>query len=180
MSKELQFEPYSEEYKQIIKQEWYKQGRPGSKKLLQYLPVDEHGRKPNPLVIDRFRKEGWWDVWADEMDSQVMMAVEDTIITEKANMLKRHAQVGWTMIDKGMEFLVSGTFDSSSSAVAAIKAGVEIERISRGVGEMLVKMAQMDNGAITQEIIKLVNRASENNQIIDADLVPEKEETPEE
>ena len=84
------------------------------------------------------------------------------------------------MIDKGMEFLASGTFDSSSSAVAAIKAGVEIERTSRGVGDMLVRMSQMGDDALKQEIMKYINRASENNQIVDAEEIPDKEESTDE
>ena len=80
------------------------------------------------------------------------------------------------MIDKGMEFLASGTFDSSASAVAAIKAGVEIERTSRGICDMLVRMSQMGDDSLKQEIMKYINRASENNQIVDADVVSEKEE----
>lgn len=176
-NKITEFEAYTEDYKNLLRQTWYQNDRVGPAKLRELVPPDEHGRKPSPVVITRWRKEELWDIWADELDSRVMSQVEDTLIVQKAEMLKRHATVGWMMIDKGMEFLVSGTFDSSSSAVAAIKAGVEIERTSRGIGDMLVRMSQMGDDALKQEIMKYINRASENNQIVDAEEVPNKDET---
>lgn len=180
LPKNLSVQSYSEEYKWKVRQQWYQQNRPTPVKLLNNIEPDELGRKPNPVVISMWRKNDLWDIWADELDSQVMQIAEDSLIVQKAEMLKRHAKVGWLMIDKGMEFLASGTFDSSSSAVAAIKAGVEIERTSRGVGDMIIRMAQMDNSTLAQEIVKLVNRAGENNQIIDVEEVPEKEESTDE
>ncbi len=177
--KSLQAQAYSEEYKWKIRQQWYQEGRPTPVKLLNSIAPDEHGRKPNPVVISMWRKNELWDIWADELDSRVMAVAEDSLIVQKAEMLKRHAQVGWLMIDKGIEFLASGIFDSSSSAVAAIKAGVEIERTSRGIGDMLVRMSQMGDDALKQEIMKYINRASENNQIVDADIVEKEESTDE-
>ena len=180
LPKSLSVQSYSDEYKWKVRQQWYQEGRPTPVKLLNNLVTDEYGRKPHPLAIATWRRDELWDVWADELDSKVMAVAEDSLIIQKAEMLKRHAQVGWLMIDKGMEFLASGTFDSSSSAVAAIKAGVEIERTSRGIGDMLVRMSQMGDDALKQEIMKYINRASENNQIVDADIVPEKEESTDE
>ena len=177
LPKNLSVQSYSDEYKWKVRQQWYQEGRPTPGKLLSNLVTDEYGRKPNPIVISMWRKNELWDIWADELDSRVMQVAEDSLIVQKAEMLKRHAQVGWLMIDKGMEFLASGTFDSSSSAVAAIKAGVEIERTSRGIGDMLVRMSQMGDDALKQEIMKYINRASENNQIVDAEEIPDKEES---
>ena len=180
LPKNLSVQSYSDEYKWKVRQQWYQEGRPTPGKLLSNLVTDEYGRKPNPIVISMWRKNELWDIWADELDSRVMQEAEDSLIVQKAEMLKRHAQVGWLMIDKGMEFLASGTFDSSSSAVAAIKAGVEIERTSRGIGDMLVRMSQMGDDALKQEIMKYINRASENNQIVDAEEITDKEESTDE
>ena len=41
---------------------------------------------------------------------------------------------------------------------------------------MLVRMSQMGDDALKQEIMKYINRASENNQIVDAEEIPEKGE----
>lgn len=169
------FREYTEDYKQLIKQFWWKMGRPATLQLVKKegFPIDEHGRKPNAQIINRWKNNELWDFWADELDSRAMVVVENDLIAQKVEMLRRHANVGFVMIEKGLEHLASGTFDSSSAAVAAIKAGVEIERTSRGIGEMMMKMAKMDDGALKNEIMNYINRASENNQIVEADLVPE-------
>lgn len=146
------------------------------------FPVDERGRIPNPQIISRWRNNEMWDLWADDLDARAMTVVEDSLIAQKAEMLKRHADMAHQLQLQGMDYLKEEGFDSSSSAVTAIIKGAELERTARGIGEMIVKMAQMDDTQLADEIVKLLNRAGENNQIIDADEVPEekKEDTTEE
>ncbi len=170
--------PYNDDYIQTIKQIWYKAGHPNFMvKVIDLIPEDEYGRKPDTFLIQRWRTERMWDAWADEIDSRAMAIVEDGIIAEKAAMLQRQADVAKRLQDAGMAYLEEEGFDTASSAVQAVVRGAELERTSRGIGEMLVKMSKMNDTELQGEIIKYLNRASENNQIIDADLVPEKEET---
>lgn len=168
---------YSEEYKEQCKQAWFAAGRPVSTKLwLEATPEDELGRKATMQSLRKWRSERMWDFWADEMDSRALAIVEDNLITQKAEMLKRHANMAWSLQEMGMAYLASGTFDNSSSAVQAIIRGAELERTSRGIGEMIVKMAQMGDSELKDEIMKMINRASENDQIIDVEETPEKKE----
>lgn len=173
-----QYEGYTQTYKDTLRQFWYAMGRVELATLLKMedCPKDNFGRIPNKQNVTKWKKEDMWDFWADDLDARAMVIVEDDLIAQRIEMLKRHANVGFMMVEKGKEFLVSGTFDSSSSAIQAIKIGVEIERTSRGVSEFMAKTAQMDNSAVKDEIMKLIARASENNQIIDVEEVPQKEE----
>lgn len=171
------FQEYSDEYKEKCKTAWYANGRPAQyEKIHAIIPADDQGRKPLIRTLRQWRKDMMWDFWADELDSRALAVVEDTLITQKAEMLKRHAEMAHSLQLKGMEYLEETGFDTSSSAVSAIIKGAELERTSRGIGEMLVKMAQMTDSELKDEIMNQINRASEAGQIIDSDLVPEKEE----
>jgi hypothetical protein len=171
------FTEYTDEYKEKCKQAWYAVGRPKNAKLwLDATPIDDLGRKPNAILLRKWRSERMWDFWADDMDSRAIAIVEDTLITQKAQMLQRQADMAWKLQDKGIAYLEAEGFDNSSSAVQAIIRGAELERTSRGIGEMIVKMASMGDTELKDEIVKMINRASENDQIIDMDEVPEKKE----
>jgi len=168
---------YSEEYKEQCKQAWFAAGRPVSTKLwLEATPEDALGRKATMQSLRKWRDERMWDFWADEMDSRVIAKAEESLIAQKAQMLQRQAEMAWKLQDKGLEYLDKEGFDNSSSAVQAIIRGAELERTSRGIGEMIVKMAQMGDSELKDEIMKMINRASENDQIIDVDDVPEKKD----
>jgi len=172
---ELRFVKYTEEYKIKLRGIWYSAERPDGSKfrklLLKENAVDEYGRIPHRNVLNEWRRDMMWDFWADALDTRVMTIEENDLVTKKADMLKRHADLGWELQLNGMKYLKESGFDTSASAVAAIIKGAELERESRGVGEMMIKMAKMTDTDLVQEILKLSARASENNQIIDSDEV---------
>lgn len=168
---------YTEEYKQLIKTSWYAAGKPNDAKTwLDATPEDEHGRKPHLETLRKWRREQMWDMWADELDVQAMSKVEDALIQQKVNMLKRHAEDAMSLQQMAVAYLRTEGFDTASSAVTAFVRGAEIERTSRGIGDLMLKMAKMDNNALTNEIMGLIQRASENDQIIDMDIIPEETE----
>jgi hypothetical protein len=168
---------YTEDYKILCKHAWYNAGRPKSKKdWLDATPEDEHGRKPSTIILRNWMSEHAWHFWADDLDAKAMVIVEDSLITRKAEMLQRQAEMAWKLQDKGLAYIEVEGFDSSSSAVQAIIRGAELERTSRGIGEMIVKMASMGDSELKEEIMKMINRGSENDQIIDVDEIPEKKE----
>lgn len=165
------FREYSPDYKEIIKQTWYTHGRPDAPSLREIISADEQGRKPNAIIMQRWRRDEMWDFWADELDSKALTLAEDNLIQQKAEMLKRHAQIGWDLQTEGMKFLKDGGFDSSAAAVSAVIKGAQLERESRGIGETIVKMAQMTNEELKDAILKKIRQAAENGQIIDAEPV---------
>lgn len=163
------FREYTENYKNIVKEKWYAAGRCDfSKSFINGLP-EENGSRPSVYTIKTWRKNEMWDFWADELDSKALALAEENLIQQKVAMLKRHAETGWMLQTLGITHLVSGTFDSSASAVAAVIKGAQLERESRGMGEMMVKMAQMSDEKLREEITKRIQQAVENNQIVDAE-----------
>lgn len=176
---------YTEDYKTECKHAWFSAGRPPrAKDFLECVPFDAHGRKPTINLLREWRRDLMWDFWADEMDSKAVAIVEDELIVKKTEMLRRHAEMAENLQNLGMEYLKNGKFDSSASAVQAIIRGAELERTSRGFGEMLLKMSKMGDSELKDEFLKLVNRASENGQLdnaVDVEPLPEeKEDTTEE
>lgn len=171
------FAEFSDEYKEKCKTAWYADGRPAQfERIHAIIPEDERGRKPIIRTLRQWKKDMMWDFWADDLDSRALAIVEDTLISKKVEMLKRHADMGQELQLRGMSYLKETGFDTSSSAVSAIIKGSELERTSLGIGEMFEKMAKMTDGELKDEIMNQINRASEAGQIIDVQEVPEKEE----
>jgi len=99
--------------------------------------------------------------------------VEDDLIQRKAVMLQEQAQRGFDLQVEGMKYIKEEGFDSSSAAVQAVVRGAELERTSRGIGEMILKMSKMSDVDLKAEIIKGMKQMSEAGQIIDVEPVPE-------
>jgi hypothetical protein len=168
---------YTEDYKTSCKIAWYNAGRPKSKKdWMDATPEDVHGRKPNPVILRNWKSEMMWDFWADDMDSRAMQKVEVSIVARRAKMFEKHADAAAKWQDAAWKHIQEEGFDSSASAVQAYFKAVEAERTSLGISQLMVKMENMDDSQLKEEFIRLINRGSENDQIIDVDEIPEKKE----
>lgn len=165
------FTPYSKDYIERCFTVWYASGRPSSiASILDKIPEDEHGRRPHKSNLLKWMREGGWEMRADVMDAKALEVVENDLIYQKAEMLRRQARVGFQLQQLGMVYLISGAFDSSASAVSAVIRGAELERSSRGIGELMVKMAGMTNDELQEEIIKQLTRATDAGQIIEGQI----------
>lgn len=166
------FTSYSEDYKRIIFQVWYSNGRPLPNTLLKLIPNDVNGRKPSKQILYKWQRTEEWDIQADEMDTKAIVLSDDFLIRQKTEMLMRQAHIGFVMQQIGLQYLISGSFDSSSAAVNAIKIGADLERTSRGIGETIRKMAEMTNDELEKKIMERIQRASEAGQmVLDAEEV---------
>ncbi len=167
---------YTEHYKTLCKHAWYAAGRPDKgPHIVEAIKEDEYGRKPEPNTLLAWRNEYLWDAWADEMDAQVEKKAEDKLVNLRLVMLSKQAAFGAEMQLKGIDHIRQYGFDSSSSAVSAIKLGIDTERTSRGISDRLIKMAKLSDEELTEETQKLLDRALESGEIIDVAEV-EKEE----
>jgi hypothetical protein len=162
---------YSETYQTTCKHIWYSHGRCSEPRLLELVPIDEFGRKPSIDTIGKWRVEQLWGIWADTLDEKALAKAENNLIKQKADMLRRHADLAQNLITKATDYLNEEGFDTSASAVAAIIKGATLERESRGLGEMMVRISQMSDDDMKKEIAKLANRAGENGQFIDGEEI---------
>lgn len=158
-------ELYTDTYREKCFQAWYAAGRSTrATDVLEVIPVDELGRKPNKNVIYKWMNETW-NLRADELDAKAVQLADDSLIIQKAEMLKAQAIRGETLQKKGIEYIETEGFDSAASAVQAVIRGAELERVSRGVGDLLVRMAKMSEGDLKEEIMKRLQILSDDSAI---------------
>jgi len=173
---------YTDDYKRLCYQSWYNGGRPNSPtETRKLIPEDAHGRKPNARMIAKWISELMWHERADELDAKAIILSDDALVIQKANMLKRQSENAVAIAEKAKKHIITEEFDSSASAVNAYFRATEEERLTKGIGDMIIKMSKMNNTDLMDEISKRVKRAEESGQIIDAEPVENtKEDTPEE
>lgn len=180
MPKRENWATYSENYKRIVFQTWYSNGRPAMPKLRDLIPVDDQNRKPSLPLLKDWRIRGDWETRADEMDAKALVLSDDYLVQQKTQMLVRQANTGFVLQQLGLAYLISGGFDSSSAAVNAVIRGAELERSSRGIGEALRKMADMSDDDLQKEIMERIKRASDSGEmILDAEQIDDTESTDE-
>lgn len=142
------------------------------------LPEDEKGRKPNYPMISKWLKDLEWHERADELDARAMILVDEALVNQKAEMLKRQAMDAFAIANKAREFILDEGFDTAASAVNAYFKATEEERITRGMGDFIAKLSKMNDNEIQNEIIKLTNRAADSGQIVlDAELEEVEDDT---
>lgn len=110
-----------------------------------------------------------WDVYADEMDVKVAVVTDADLINKKAEMLKKHQNDAMLVASKALEHIIKDGFDSSAAAVHAYFKSTEEQRKTAGFSDLLEKLEKMTNNEVEQQIINLLNRASENDQIVDVE-----------
>jgi len=109
----------------------------------------------------------YWLFRADELDAQVNQAADISLVNQKIEMLKRHQAQAAKVESKALDYLLQEGFDSSASAVHALFRGAEEERKTAGFSDLLEKLESMTNNQVRDQIINLIQRASENDQIVE-------------
>lgn len=143
------------------------------------MPKDEYGRQPGASVVKKWYLDSWMKR-ADELDKRAIQAVDTDLVTQKVQMLQRQAETGKMLQHLGMSYLISGSFDSASAAVQAVIRGAELERQSRGIGEIHARMVKMTDTELESEILNKIRRASEAGQIIEGEEVDDTSDSNEE
>lgn len=155
---------FEDTYRETCFNIWVQYGAPDSfLKTQEILPANENGDKPS---IDTLRKwfEQDWKLRADNINSRALEIADEDLIQRKAEMLKEQAERGKKLQTMGIEYLEKENFDSSSSAVSAVINGAKLERESRGIGDLLVRMSQMSNSELQQEIVKRLKELQEDKE----------------
>ena len=163
---------YNQNYIKKCFDAWYLAGRPNTPTgIRRIIPEHESGKKPSTRTIYYWSVNGSWDLWADEMDARVAVLADENLVQQKAQMLRVHQEQAKEVSLKALEHIRKDGFDSSSSAVQAFFRGLEEQRKTAGFSDLLERLEKMTNNQVEQEIIALLNRASDNDQIIDANVV---------
>lgn len=159
---------WTQDYKRKCFDAWYLNGRPNlPSKIKEIIPENDEGKKPSALILGQWLNSGSWDLLADELDVRVEDKANLSLVNAKVKMLRRHQQQAEKVQVKAIDYLLSEGFDSSASAVQALFRGAEEERKTAGFSDLLEKLESMTNNQVRDEIIHLIQRASDNNQIVE-------------
>ena len=163
---------YDQNYIKKCFDAWYLAGRPNTPiGIRRVIPPHESGKTPSLVTIHKWVTQGAWDLWGDEMDARVADLSDENLVQQKVQMLRNHQEQAKKVSQKALNHILDMGFDSSSAAVNAFFKGLEEQRKTAGFSDLLEKLEKMTNNQVEQEIIALLNRASDNDQIIDANVV---------
>lgn len=156
---------YTDEYKEICFTTWYSMRQPTNMdRLRDAIPETIDGRKPTSVFLRKWRDECGWNERADALNALAVQKVEEQLINQKADMLRRQAAQAYEIAQKAREHLLENGFDTSASAVNALFKATEEERIVRGVSDMMVRISKMSPEELMKEAAKLLKR---NSEVID-------------
>jgi len=150
---------YPVEYKETAFTIWYAGNRLPMKQL--YISMPEfQGVKPSAETLNQWKVHQAWIDRANMLDDEVRMRTERELVEVRVEMMKRHAEVAKEMIDMALEKLRDSGFDTSSSAVQALKVGFEEEKRSRGAEIQLTKLNDMDDAQLTAAFRQLTGQVT--------------------
>ena len=175
---------FTDAYKEKCFIAFYVAGRPKTSNLiLDIIPAFDDGTKPSREIILKWKDELGWDFRADELDAKAIELVDEHLIQQRSELLKKQANEARQIAEAALLHLL-GTegkgFDSSSSAVQAYFRAAEQERVSIGLSEALLKLGKMTEEELQKTVRDLLERADAANQIIDGMINTEENKKDEE
>lgn len=151
---------YDDTYKEKIYTIWVSANQPTVSKLEKIIPPNDDGDTPSAPVLQRWIAEDAWVERAHDIRVRAQQVIDDELVRVRVEMLRRHADLGKELAVQGFEHLRVNGFDSSSSAVQAIKLGIQTERDSLGVELGLTKVVQMSDQDLSSNMKQLMERAA--------------------
>lgn len=159
---------YSEEYVERLFQAWYALNQPTDMEMvIEKAGASPNGDTPSKSTVRQFVDTYGWRERADAMNAKAIEIAESTLIQQKAEMLKRQAQDAFEVALKAKQHILEEGFDTTASAVAALKWASEEERTTRGVSDMLIRVSKMSKEDLEARALKLLQRT---NEVIDGDV----------
>lgn len=120
--------------------------------------VNELGRDA-PLVqtMKNWSSYYSWPQRARQMDMQAESQRARTDIHDKVNFLHLQRRLGRVMLNKSLEHFEADhfSFDKTSDAISAAKAGVDMERQAIGIPNWSVDLAQLEDEEIHAQYLQL-------------------------
>lgn len=163
----LATQAYTEEYKEKCFLAWYAAGKPRGQAMVACVPEDDYGRKPHKNMILSWKQDYGWKDRADRLDGEVTQQLEAIAIEEKVKMFRRHAEIGEGLIEVGYDYIMKNGPESSATAARLIKDGAELERVSTGGAQAMVRVAEMSDRSLLKTINDLLEGSTNKDGEID-------------
>lgn len=139
------------------------------------VPLNEDGIKPQPSTLKTWITRYGWKERAAVLNTSAIAKAEEQLIEEKSKFFAKEFEVAIELQTKGLDFIRDRTFDSSASAVQAIRVGSDLAFRSAVGGSFIGLPDNVED--LKKRIVDLLERAQENDQIIDVDNLSVKSDT---
>lgn len=143
---------YTEEYRRKVFDTWVLSGRCSIPRLLDIIPVNDEGNKPNVNTIRAWMEDEGWHERADIIQSSAMAIADTELIQTKAEMLRQQYRDAVAIAQKARAAMIDRGFDTSAAAVNAYFKAVEEQRKVAGISEFMEKVGNMTDEQIEAEI----------------------------
>lgn len=132
---------------------WYNNGKPPANRLLEIVG-DYNGQKPKDSTLKTWINEVFRPR-ALYLDEEAAKAIESSMIAGKVEMFSRHIEVARKLQDKAISYLEENGPESARNAISMLKLGIETERNSVSIPDMISKISEMSEDRLLEEIQQL-------------------------
>ena len=163
---------FSQDYKIYVFSTWYANGKPNANKLHPMLekPEPESDKYPQPSTLKTWINDSFI-AEAIFLDEQIAQELEKRLVSEKIEMLSRHAVIGKKMQDEAWVYFdgkrdEEGLLDlgNARTAITLLVEGLRIERESRGTPVIAEKFSKLTD----EELVgKLKEYIADTPEVID-------------
>jgi hypothetical protein len=161
---------YSDAYLESLFEAWYARGGPEYRVFVREgCPPDEYGRIPAASQITVFASDYRWQERKEALNARALEVAEENLIENQVQMWKRHADFAQQVGKTAYDYILENGFDSSASAIQALKWAQEEERITRGADAFFKSVKNKSNDELMTMIRSLAERQLSPEDIIEAE-----------
>lgn len=161
---------YTDDYRRKVFDTWVLSGRCSIPRLLDIIPVNDEGNKPNVNTIRAWMEDEDWHSRADIIQSSAMAIADTELIQTKAEMLRQQYRDAVDIAKKAKEAIIDRGFDTSAAAVNAYFKASEEQRRVAGLAEFMEKIGNMSDEQIEAEIAERMARMKD---AVVGEVIPE-------
>ena len=106
-------------------------------------------------TLRRWAERFYWTARADERDAAVEAKLREEAIKRKAKTIEDQRKAGALLRQRGVEFFVQNKVEKATDAIAAVKAGVELERQAEGLPSWVLEIMNADADTLSRDFAEL-------------------------
>lgn len=163
---------YPNDYIDRVFYAWYEGGRKTGNDFINSLAT-WNGDKPTKTTLKGWINSFGWIERAEALDAEVSRTLDEKVIESRKRMYEQQVIIADELVAKGREFLnAEGKgIQSDNAAIRAIDLGLTTQRMTIGMAEAVAKISQMSDSQLTDNLLKLLGKKSE--ETVDAEIVDE-------
>ena len=153
-----QADQITDDYRLATYMLWYNAGKPSAEVLRRNLQPDPaSGIIPSLGAVQEWIKNIFIPM-ALELDEQVADSVNQAMVTQRIEMLDRHAVIAKEMQEMALEYLRENGLGSSKNALMALINGVKMEHDARIIPtDILAKLGDMSDDKLLDMFTDMLN-----------------------